>query len=614
MPAGAATSTAHGQTVRILLVEDSATDQELIRRAFREPAPLPGPVDLEVVGDADAALAAVRRATFAVILTDYSLPGQSGIEVLRALRDADDSTPVVLMTGLGDQALAVAALQYGAADYVVKELGFERTLPVVLKRVLDKHARALQAERGREEAAQYAKWLEREMEDQTRSLRRALQESEALRRVGEALAAARELTPALDLVTRTITELVRAQAAAVMIQADAELVLVSVSGALKQGPGLKSADLCAALAAGWSQTATAPLREGEAQLGLLWAARANPQAFSSHEVELLETLAHMTALSIANVRAHEQVRRLREREATKPEEAIPQTGSRPGPLAGSVTPSSTPVDAGSLVIPPFPAALGRLLVLAESDDATPEAVEEAVGLDPALATRAIQLTGSAALGRARPAASVREALLVLGLRGIRNLAFAQFTRRLVVRSGVIDELLWEQSLATAAGTQLLLEAREPSVADDAYLCGLLHNVGAVALNNAHPERYARVIRRAIAEQRPVGDAERDEFGCNNASITEQVVSSWSLPPCVIETLRNRQPRAGSIALALRWASTAALQMSPVWQRLLGERPEPGWVTHELDAAANALGLAPAAIDELRRQTAARCEMLRRLVG
>jgi len=101
---------------------------------------------------------------------------------------------------------------------------------------------------------------------------------------------------------------------------------------------------------------------------------------------------------------------------------------------------------------------------------------------------------------------------------------------------------------------------------------------------------------------------------NNASITEQVVSSWSLPPCVIETLRNRQPRAGSIALALRWAATAALQTSPVWQRLLGERPEPGWVTHELDAAANALGLAPAAIDELRRQTAARCEMLRRLVG
>ena len=112
--------------MRILLVEDSATDQELVRRAFREPAPLPAPVDVEVVGDADAALDAVRRATFAVILTDHALPGRSGLALLQALRDADNETPVVMMTGSGDEALAVAALQLGAADYLVKELGFER--------------------------------------------------------------------------------------------------------------------------------------------------------------------------------------------------------------------------------------------------------------------------------------------------------------------------------------------------------------------------------------------------------------------------------------------------------------------------------------------------------
>jgi len=175
-------------------------------------------------------------------------------------------------------------------------------------------------------------------------------------------------------------------------------------------------------------------------------------------------------------------------------------------------------------------------------------------------------------------------------------------------------LLWELSLATAAGTQLLLEAREPAVADDAYLCGLLHNVGAVALNNAHPERYARVIERAIGEERPFGDAEREALGSDGASVTGRLVSSWSLPPRVIETLQNRQRRAGPIDVPLRWAATAALRTSPVWQRLLGNRPEPGWIAREMEAAESALALAPAALEEVRQATGARSEVLRKLVG
>jgi len=600
-----------GVALRILLVEDNAADRELVERAFREPAPLKGPVDLEVVSDAEAALAAVREATFAVILTDYSLPGRNGIELLRALREADDETPVVVMTGLGDEFLAVASLQQGAADYVVKEIGFERALPVVIDRVLGKRALALEVERGHERVAQYAKRLERQLEDQTAALRRALQESEGLRRIGRALAAARELKPALDLVTQTTAQLLRARAAAVVIHTEADRVLVSVWGALKEAPGLKRADVIAALGSGFPETATAALRgEGGAEIGLLWAGRSAPQPFSTHDLEVLEALADLAALSIANVRAHEQLRRPVGSNPTRKESVAPTSPPPPSPRPLS----PEPVDTTALVLPPFPAALGRLLALAEGDDATPAEIEKAVGLDPALATRAIQLAGAPALGRARPAGSLREALVVLGVRGVRNLAFAQFSRRLVVRWGVIDQLLWELSLAAAAGTQLLLEARAPAAADDAYLCGLLHNVGAVALNNAHPERYARAIQQAIAEERPFGETEREAFGCDGASVTGRLVSSWSLPPRVVETLRNRQRGAGPIEGPLRWASSAALRMSPVWQRLVGDRPEPSWVARELETAEGALALAPAALEEVRQAASSRCDVLRKLVG
>lgn len=609
-----------GGVLRVLLVEDDPDDQGLVRQAFQEPAPLVGPVELEVVGDADAALAAVRRASFAVILTDHILPGRTGLELLRALREADDRTPVVMITGAGDEDLVIAALQQGAADYVVKELGFARALPVVVDRVVESRARELERARTHDDLARYARRLEREVADHARALRQAVQESEALRRVGHALATARDLKPALDLVTQTTAQLLRAPASVVMIRASAEFVLASVWGALKQAPGLKSADLPRLLAAGWEEIAAAPLRAGEEEVGMLWAGRSRPQAFSQRELEHLASLADLASLTIVSVRAHQRPVPRRARAeieqlvAGEAPRAVPST--TPGGRAAS-PPASGPVETTGLVVPPFPAALGRLLALAEDDDAGLAEVEEAVGLDPVLATRAMQLASAPALGRAHPAASVREALMVLGVRGVRNLAFAQFSRRLVLRWGAIDELLWEQSLATAAGTHVIVEAREPGVADDAYLCGLLHNVGAVALNNAYPDRYERAVQRSIAEDRPLSAMEREEFGHDAAGVTVELVSLWSLPPRVARTLaqwRRGAVDARAIGVALRWACVAALRTSAVWQRLLGKRREPGWIARELEAAEGQLGLSPAALAEVRGSIAARCEVLRRLVG
>jgi CheY-like chemotaxis protein len=123
-------------TLRVLVVEDDPTDRLLIARGFRDPAPLPGPVELEAVGDVDAALAVLAGRSFAVILSDYSLPGWTGLDLLRRLRERDDRTPLVLMSGGADEALAATAKQLGAVDCIVKRAGFERALPALVGRVL----------------------------------------------------------------------------------------------------------------------------------------------------------------------------------------------------------------------------------------------------------------------------------------------------------------------------------------------------------------------------------------------------------------------------------------------------------------------------------------------
>lgn len=103
---------------QVLLVDESPTDSALLGRTFRD--------SLTVVGDAAAALDAVRRQSFAAILVAQELPGRSGLELLRELREGVGTTPILFLTESGEDAIVATALGAGADGCIVKEPGFER--------------------------------------------------------------------------------------------------------------------------------------------------------------------------------------------------------------------------------------------------------------------------------------------------------------------------------------------------------------------------------------------------------------------------------------------------------------------------------------------------------
>ena len=91
----------------------------------------------EVVGhaDAEAALIALTRGTFDVLLTDLVMPGKTGIELLRAALEIDSQLVGVVMTGEGSIATAVEAMRSGATDYVLKPFRLAAILPVLARAV-----------------------------------------------------------------------------------------------------------------------------------------------------------------------------------------------------------------------------------------------------------------------------------------------------------------------------------------------------------------------------------------------------------------------------------------------------------------------------------------------
>lgn len=107
--------------IRVLLVEDNPGDARLVRVALSD-AP-GGEFRLTHVDRLSDAAAVLGAGAFEAVLLDLSLPDSQGLETLHAIRDAAPDIPVVVLSGLHDEYLALEAVKAGAQDYLVKGQG-----------------------------------------------------------------------------------------------------------------------------------------------------------------------------------------------------------------------------------------------------------------------------------------------------------------------------------------------------------------------------------------------------------------------------------------------------------------------------------------------------------
>lgn len=133
--------------LRIMLVEDSLADARLVKDC------LSGGDEFKVFHLQHLAPALERLGPDAVdvVLLDLGLPDSQGFDTFERVHDATPQTPVVLLTGLDDKALAIKTLENGAQDFVVKG-GFDReSLPRILRYAVERKKAESLARKGEEE-------------------------------------------------------------------------------------------------------------------------------------------------------------------------------------------------------------------------------------------------------------------------------------------------------------------------------------------------------------------------------------------------------------------------------------------------------------------------------
>lgn len=117
------------QALRVLIVDDDEVDRISVRRALKQP-------DLQIcfteAKDYTEAIETLENQTFDCIFVDYQLPGQDGLALVQAIRQLEIKAPIVVLTGQGDEQIAVQLMKSGATDYLSKSQVSPQTLPKVL--------------------------------------------------------------------------------------------------------------------------------------------------------------------------------------------------------------------------------------------------------------------------------------------------------------------------------------------------------------------------------------------------------------------------------------------------------------------------------------------------
>jgi signal transduction histidine kinase len=122
----------------ILIIDDSADDREAMIRALKK---LSNPVyRYAVAEDGKKGLALLGERRPDCVLLDYSLPGHNGLDVLKSIRERDAFVPVIMLTGQGNESIAVQAIQEGAQNYLSKAALAADTLDRAIVSAID-HAR-----------------------------------------------------------------------------------------------------------------------------------------------------------------------------------------------------------------------------------------------------------------------------------------------------------------------------------------------------------------------------------------------------------------------------------------------------------------------------------------
>ncbi|MBM4131910.1 HDOD domain-containing protein, partial [bacterium] len=183
-------------------------------------------------------------------------------------------------------------------------------------------------------------------------------------------------------------------------------------------------------------------------------------------------------------------------------------------------------------LPAMPQVAAKVLELAADPGTSAARLQQVISDDQAMTGRILKIANSAMYSCSRRIRTLSEAIVMLGFNSIRSLVVTSAARNLYntrkSRTGLKERLLWEHSIGCAIACRLLTAERMPALAEEAFLAGLMHDIGKLVLNLRVPEKFDEVVQVVYNEGRPFHVTEAELLGFDHTHVGALLVNKWRL--------------------------------------------------------------------------------------
>jgi len=224
-------------------------------------------------------------------------------------------------------------------------------------------------------------------------------------------------------------------------------------------------------------------------------------------------------------------------------------------------------------LPVLPSTAMRMLRLDRSSEHYVDRVLQLLELDPPMAAKVLSASNSAASGPVCPVTTLRAALSRLGTRRVGSLVIMLGVAEVFLPGTDAQCRMWRHSIEVALGARFLV-ARTPQAKldpEEAFLAGLLHDIGRFVMFSRSPDELARIEERGWNSAGTLLASEREISGTDHAAVGALACRHWGLPGETVEMIaRHHEPRKrlGSTATPRVCEAVTAVQIADILSLLL----------------------------------------------
>jgi len=197
-----------------------------------------------------------------------------------------------------------------------------------------------------------------------------------------------------------------------------------------------------------------------------------------------------------------------------------------------VSPQIEDIDKMARDVPAMPVVAQKVMTMLGDENTTNSMLADVLSTDQSLASRILQMANSPFFGTRQKIASISNAVFVLGHSALQSLVITVCTKGLFKNPGLVEEKLWEHSLAVAVASKQIAGTTGLQEPDEAFVAGLLHDIGRTSYVVVYRDAHRDIAMRAYNDDlsmEEIGDLEKEEFGYDHSEVGSRVLKVWRLP-------------------------------------------------------------------------------------